>query len=426
MKFSQIFTLFLGLTMAVSTFAITPPLHKIDAFKVIIVEGEDMPSALGLPLDALSLAAMVDGVMEPVPLQIDQYNTGGAIYFEGWSVPMAGSPKLLDPTDKLLFLFKDAGERRDPRAPYDGDMVAGILTRDRDGNERFVYLVRNSRLRSEEQYVRYSAELGLVETDFYNLTYAKENHLKWDDFNYVSYIGERPLDSMKLRLDTGVITSVTDTELNNDQMVALPSSELIGPIRTTTQLEFDLYLFGVSILDLSLQIHHYPKTIMYDVRGIIPEMRRRLLVDPNLSMSIDANKLMGSFMRTSAGPKEPGLVDGKIGEIEQQMLEAGLDPHDNWIWVSTKRNLDVLAFVDYLGDFNEPMGLLLEDDEFREDPPEFFPGQLPNIGYQIKNFPMSGFLGFVVTVFLSDGFAGEPEEFAPYARTLPEIEVRAL
>lgn len=420
------FVLLLGLLISINGYALTPPLHKIDAFKVISIEGEDMPSALGLTLDELSLAAMVDGVMEPVPFQIDQYNTGGAIYFEGWDVPMAGSPELLDPTDKLLFLFKDAGERVNPRVPYDGEMVAEIITRDRDGYERFVYLVRNSRLRSEEQYVRYSAELGLVETDFYNLTYNKENHLKWDDFNAVSYVGGRPLDSMKLRLDTGIITSVTDTELTNDQLVAVPSSELIGPIRTTTQLTFDLYLFGVSILDLSLQIHHYPKAIIYDVRGIIPEVRRRLLVDPSLSMSIDANKLMGAAMRTSAGPKEPGIVDGEIGEIEKQMIEAGLDPHSNWIWVTTKRNLDILSFVDYLGDFNEDMGLILEDDEFREDPPEFFPGQLPNIGYNIKDFPMSGFLGFTVSLFMSDGFAGEPEQFAPYARTLPEIEIRAM
>lgn len=426
MKFPKYVLLLVGFLLSTSGFALTPPLHKIDAFKVITIEGEDIPSAIGLSLGELSLAAMVDGVMEPVPYQIDQYNTGGAIYFEGWDVPMAGSPDLLDPTDKLLFLFKDASERRDPRVPYDGEMVAEILTRDRDGHERFVYLVRNSRLRSEEQYVRYSAELGLVETDFYSLTYNKENHLKWDDFNYTSYVGERPLDSMKLRLDMGIITPITDTELNNDQLVALPSGELIGPIRTTTQLQFDLYLFGVSILELSLQIHHYPKGVMYDVRGIMPEFRRKMLIDPQLSMSIDANKLMGSSMRTSAGPKEPGIVDGKVGDIEKQMIEAGLDPHNNWIWVTTKRNLDILAFVDYLGDFDEPMGLLLEDDEFREDPPEYFPGQLPNIGYEIQDFPMEGFLGFVVSIFLSDGFSGEPEDFAPYARTLPDIEVRAL
>ena len=426
MKFSQIVTLFLGLTMAVSTFAITPPLHKIDAFKVIIVEGEDMPSAVGLPLDDLSLAAMVDGVMEPIPYQIDQYNVGGAVYFEGWDVPLAGSPDVLDPTDKLLFLFKDAGEKYDGKVPYDGTLIAEILTLDRDGHKRYVYLVKVSRLRSDEQYVRYSSDLGVVETDFYSLQYDTENHLVWDDFTIYSFVGERPLDSMKLRLDTGVITPITNIGLNNAQMVAVPSAERIGPIRTTTQLDFTLHVLAVPFLQLSLQIHHYPKLVMYEARGTIPELRRKLLRNPSLSMSLDANKLMGASLRTSAGPKQPGIVDGTIDEIEKQMIEAGLDPHNNWIWASSKRNFDVLAFVDYLGDFNEPMGLLLEDDEFSEDPPEAFPGQLPNMGFRITDFPMEGFIGFVVSLFLSDGFDGEPEDFASYARTLPDIEVRAL
>ncbi len=418
--------LLLSLTISAQCYALLPPLHQIDAFKVITLEGEDVPWVLGWQLEELSLAAMVDGVMEPIPFQIDQYNTGGAIYFEGWHVPMAGEPDLMDATDKILFLFKDAGARRDPRAPYDGEMVAEIVTRDRNGVERFVYLVRNSRLRSDEQYVRYSAEIGLVETDFYSLRYNKKNHLKWDDFSYVNYMGERPLDSMKLRLNTGVLTSVTDTELNNDQMIALPTGEIIGPIRTTTQLDFNLYLFNVSILQLSLQIHHYPKSIMYDVRGIIPTLRRKMLVDPTLTMSIDANRLLGASTYTSAWPDQPGIVDGVVDENEKQMIEAGLDPKDNWIWVTSKRNLDILAFVDYLGDFDQPMSLLYEDDLERHDPPEVFPGQMPNVGYGIDEFPMNGFIGFVVSMFISGGFEGDPQQFAPYARTLPDMEVRAL
>ncbi|MCP5017170.1 hypothetical protein [Ketobacter alkanivorans] len=426
MNLAKYTVLLLVLIFSTQSFALIPPLRQIDAFKVISVEGEDVPWVLGWSLDELSLAAMVDGVMEPIPFQIDQYNTGGAIYFEGWHIPMSGSPNLMDGTDKILFLFKDAGPRLDPRVPFDGEMVAEVVTRDRDGVERFVYLVRNSRLRSEEQYVRYSAELGLVETDFYSLRYNKKNHLQWDDFSYVNYVGERPLDSMKLRLNTGILTSVTDTELNNNQMIALPTGEIIGPIRTTTQLDFNLYLFGVSILQLSMQIHHYPKSIMYDVRGIIPELRRKLLVDPSLTMSLDANRLLGAETRTSAWPDKFGTVDGVVDDNELKMIEAGLDPANNWLWVTSKRNLDILAFVDYLGDFNEPMALLYKDDLEKYEPPEVFPGQMPNVGYGITSFPMTGFIGFVVSLFVSDGYEGDPNEFAPYARTLPDLEVRAM
>ena len=406
--------------------AMAPPLSSIDAFKVIMVDGEDMPMALGESLDDLSLAAIVDNVLEPIPFQFDQYNIGGAIYFDGWEVPLAGDIKLLDATDKLLFLFKDAGSRRKPTDLYDGQVLAEIMLKDSAGFERFVYLVKGSRLRSEEQYVRYSSELGLVETDFYQLRYNKKNHLKWDDFQATNFVGERPLDSMKLRLNAGLVTSIAPTELNNDDLVALPTGERIGPIRTTTQLDFTMWLLKLPILKLSLQIHHYPKFVMYDVRGVIPEMRRLLLNDPSITMSLDANRLIGSTIRMANGPKEPAIVDGHISEIEEEMRKVHFTPQDNWFWVSTKRNLDIVAFLDYLGDFDEPLSPFLEDDLVKEDPPEIFPGQLPNVGYKINSFPMRGFLGFVVSIYISDEFDGEPEVFTRQMRTVPEMQIRPM
>ena len=89
MNLAKYTLLLLTLVFSAQSYAILPPLQQIDAFKVISLEGEDIPWVLGWKLDELSLAAMVDGVMEPIPFQIDQYNTGGAIYFEGWHVPMA-------------------------------------------------------------------------------------------------------------------------------------------------------------------------------------------------------------------------------------------------------------------------------------------------------------------------------------------------
>lgn len=415
----------LCLTANVSA-AMLPPLKAIDAFKVIAIEGEDLPMALGMPLEDLSVAAIVDNVLEPVPYQFDQYNIGGAVYFSGWEVPLAGDIQLLDATDKLLFLFKDAGPRRRPNDIFDGEIIAEIMLKDSAGVDRFVYLVKGSRLRSEEQYVRYSSELGLVETDFYQLRYNKGNHLKWDDFQATNFVGERPLDSMKLRLNAGLVTSLVPTELNNDDLVALPTGERIGPIRTTTQLDFTLYLVKLPLLKLSLQIHHYPKHVMYDVRGVMPEIRRRLLDDPSITMSLDANRLIGATIRMANGPKEPGIVDGIISPLEEEMRKTPFTPQENWYWVSTKRNLDVVAFLDYLGDFNEPVSPFLEDDMTKEDPPEVFPGQLPNVGYRINSFPLEGFVGFVVSVFVSDGFDGEPEVFTQQMRSVPEIQVRPL
>ncbi|MCG8537904.1 MAG: hypothetical protein MI808_22670, partial [Pseudomonadales bacterium] len=408
-----------------SLWAMLPPLPANEAFKVITIEGEDLPSMVGLPLDQLSLAAMVDGQMEPIPFQIDQYNIGGAVYFDGWEVPMAGAADKMDTTDKLLFVFKDAGERRSARSIYDGDIISEIILRDQQGIERFVYVVLNSRLRSEEQYVRYSAQIGQVETDFYSLTYNAENHLIWDDFRYNSYVGERPLDALKLVLNGGILTSIAEVELDTENLIAVPKGELIGPIRTTTQLDFVVYFMGLPILNFGIQIHHYPKSLTYDVRGTIPEFRRMMVRNPIITMSIDANDLMGATVQTSGIPSVEGLVNGKLDDTEIQIIDAGLDPHNNWIWLNSKRNIDFISYVDYIGEFDSSMRLLYTDDPNATSKNELFPGQTPNLGYVIEEFPMDGFVGIVVSLYMSDGFTGNPSEFAPYTRTLPEIEVRS-
>ncbi|MDX1694927.1 MAG: hypothetical protein R3208_14265 [Ketobacteraceae bacterium] len=419
------FVLFLQAGGAVQAYSevTLPPLDRIDAYKVIQISGKDVPNALGVDISELSLAAIIDDVLEPVPYQIDEYNTGGAIYFENWDVPIDGTKDLMDPNDKLLFMFKDAGPRKEKHHFVDGELVAEIQLTDKKGIKRYAYLLRHSKLRSQEQYVRYSSELAQVETDFYSLTYDKENHLKWIDFTARNFVGEPPLDSMKIRMEGGLVTPITQTSLDNDEFVALPIGEVTGPIRSTTQLKVTLWLMNLPILKISLQLHHYPKAMLYDVRVLMPSVRRKLLVDPVLTLSTEGNKLLGATMRTALGPKNGGIVDGVIDATEQQMIESGINQTQNWIWASTQRNLDLVAFFNFLGDTNEPIALQLLDSFDNEDPPERFVGQLPNLGYKILNFPQSGFFGFVVSIYLDQGFEGAPEIFTQDLRTPPEIRV---
>ena len=419
-------TLFLIVSNFSHAYTVLPPLDQIDAYKVIQIEGLDIPNALGLQRQDLSLAAIVDDVMEPIPYQIDEYNTGGAVYFDGWDVPVSGALKSFDEADKLLFVYKDAGSRKPPQAFVDGEVVAEIELQGSDSHNRYVYLLKNSKLRSQEQYVRYSSELGRVETDFYSLTYDKENHLKWLDFTSWDFIGEPPLDSLKIRMEAGLVSSLAPTVLTNDDFVALPKGEVIGPIRTTSQLEITLWLANIPVMNISLQMHHYPKSLLYDVRVMMPRVRRQLLVDPVLSMSFEGNKLLGATIHTAKGPTVGGIVDGIIDENEQRMIESGVTISDNWIWVATQRNLDLVAFFEYIEEASAPISLQLMDSLDNDDPPERFPGQLPNLGYKILNFPNSGFFGFTVAMFAERSFSGQPEDFTSRLRTGPDVKINYL
>ncbi|MEZ5505973.1 MAG: hypothetical protein R3F38_08280 [Gammaproteobacteria bacterium] len=84
-----------------------------------------------------------------------------------------------------------------------------------------------------------------------------------------------------------------------------------------------------------------------------------------------------------------------------------------------------MAYLDYLGNFNELVSPLIEDDLTAFDPPEVFPGRLPNLGYVIHSFPEQGFMGLVVSIFLMIVWKVipwcSPGSYVP----LPEIEVRS-
>ena len=400
------------------------PLPAIDAFKAIMIDGMELPNAVGKPIKEFSLAAIIDGDMEPIPFQIDEYNEGGAVYFEDWGVPIAGSKGILDNEDKLLFIYKDAGPRLQSHHRYDGDVVQEITLSSSSGQLRYVYLMQNSRLVSEEQYVRYSSDEAVVETDFYSITYDKENQLNWIDFSIVNYDGEEnPFDSLKIRLETGIISSLIKTELNNESLVAIPKGERIGPIRTTTQMELTFWLLKLPILKVSLQLHHFPSSLLYDVRTMLPAARRKMLADPKIYLSLEGNKLYGMETRTAAGPKTPAITNGSIDAIEQQHIAEGISIEDNWIWATTLRKLDFLAFFNFNSDRTQEISLHYNDDLTAVDLPERFVGQLPNVGYKIHTLPESGFFGFTVGIHLSNEFEGEPEIFTEQIRRLPDISV---
>lgn len=403
--------------------ALAPLDPQIDEYKPILVDGDNIPAALGKRIETLSLQAVIDGQMEPVPFQIDEYNTGGAVYFKEWNVPIDGSEGVLDTNDKLLFLFKDAGARRETYQVMDGKALSEIELTDDTGAKRYVYLVEGSRLRSEEQYVRYSTDIGQVETDFYSLTYNKKNQLNWDEFSYAAFKGEKPLDTMKIRLNGGLFTEMSTITLNNKNFIAKPTGEHVGPVRTTSQMEITMWMFNLPILEISYQVHHYPKSMLYDVRVVMPEVRRKILANPMLSMSLDANNLLECTLRTELGPKQAAIVDGVMSPLEQEFLKSSVTPEHNWLWLSTHRDLDVLAFFNYLGETREPLSLVYADDLNLVDPPERFKGLVPNAGYRIDNFPMSGFFGFVVSLYLSEGYEGKPEKFSEAVRSMPTLRV---
>jgi len=396
-------------------------LHIIDKQRVVEVLGSAMSNIVGESIEEFTLFSVKDDALVPVPFQFNEYDIEGYVYFKSSKIDVDGFISVLDDNDKLLFMLSDAGPQKTARHRSDGEIVEEITVQLSTGEERFVYLVKGSRLEPDTQYVRYSTELGQVETDQYSLRVDPDNALNWIKFDWDNFTGKDqgdPLDTMKIRIHAGVVTPLTKLSIGNRQMVAEPLEERPGPIRATTQYKITAIVLGIPFLTMNLQIHRSAYTITYDVRVEMPETRRRLLHNPTLSLSLDGNALYGATYRTALGPKAHAKVDGKVSAFEEQLVERGLNNEHNWIWLTSGKNFDIVAILDVPKDQHLPPGFFLKDDPEVVDKPERYVGQLPNIGYLIKDLPKKGFFFININLHFSDGIEGmDPNQYVDLMNT---------
>ncbi len=82
----------------------------------------------------------------------------------------------------------------------------------------------------------------------------------------------------------------------------------------------------------------------------------------------------------------------------------------------------MLAFMSVPEYFNSPIKLLYEDSDKIKDAPERFPGQGPNIGYRIEDFPAGKILIFKANLVFTDNIEGTtPALFAEQMQAQPHV-----
>lgn len=408
--------------------ASTSELTIIDQQRVVQIPANKLTSANGERLNNLSLVAISNGQLKPIPFQFDELDVEGFVYFKSSMVDIDGYISVLDGNDQLLFMLLDAGERKPANLKVDGKLLAEITVQTSMGESKYVYLVKDSLLRSDKNYVRYSEELGRVETDHYTLQVDPENAMNWHRFTWDEYTGINkgdPLDTMKIRVSAGVGTPLTRLTLSNKQMVAEPLESKSGPVRAITAYKLTAIVLGIPFLSMNMQIRETPYNITYDVRLIMPKMRRKMLFSPSLTLTLDGNQLYGTEIRTALGPKAPAIVDGELSAFEQQLIEKGVNNDDNWIWLHTGDNFDIVSILN-VPDRRLPLGFFLVDDEKKEDKPERYEGQLPNIGYLIKDLPSEGLFYIQVNLFFSNNLGGiAPEKYVALMKKQPDFKINA-
>lgn len=405
-----------------------------DQTRVVSLSPKDLPALKDRNPKGYSLAAVKNGRLVPIPYQIDERRESSFIYMKEKSKkdkendPLVGKELFFDGNDELIFMFKDAGDRLKSLMQVDGSLVSEIELDNYAGQKKYVYLVKDAVRESDTYYVRFSSELGRVETDYYALKVDPKNAFMWEEFYYDSFVGAkpgRPIDTIKLRMESNAL-AVVPLNLNNKHMVAEVVAEKSGPIRSTTEYKVTLRLLASPVMNFDLQIVHHEQSFSYNSRVTIPAFRRRLVSKAAMNASVDFNDLIGATVTTSATPTLTGIVDGETSEVEEKMKAASfkLNEH-NWIFMGTKDGFSMLN--DFIVETQEelPMGVVYEESKDVELAPEYFKGQMPMLGFYMLKTPLKGFMQITnTTKMYSDPIDIPPAEFAKL--TTRDLKVKVI
>jgi len=423
-------------------------LNDVEQYKVVTLTPQQIPDLGTYPMARYSLFSIRNDSFEPIPYQFDEMTEDGFVYvegadslaltIEGVKSHLKGTLGFFDKDDQLLFMLRDAGPRQKKGMVSPGVIEAEISVKAADGKTRYVYLVRDPILHSDDQYVRYSSELGRAETDYYSLKVDQENALVWDEFYFDSFSGanpKQPFDTMKLGMNGHVLPAAAiPVYLTNASIRAKALAEKSGPIRATTVFRMTLKFLGIPWFVGKLQIRHTESSIAYDFILRMPELRRQAMGNLRAKMTMDGRDLQGSKVVFSVTPEKTAMVDGKLDELESEMDGYELDiVGNNWIWLDTGKKFATMMTFELshskklsLKGNSPRVRFQYKDDEEKKQHHEFYKGQLPDAGFEVK-LPQTG---RVKMSFMYDMFASNIKmsaaDVAEALYKMPEVNVTRL
>lgn len=394
--------------------------------QVVIIKPDRLPALEGKAITELSLVSLKQGSFKPIPYQIDEINEDGSVHIEGVDSlalkvegadsELSGKPQVFDSNDEMLFMLRDAGEKKTDKDPYaGGKMIAEIEVISIDNRRRYVYVVQGALLKSEQAYVRYSASLGRVETDKYSLKVNDKNAIIWDEFQFFSFQGkhpQQPIDTLKVGVRANVIPlGFVPVYLHNGHLKATPLAEKTGPIRAITTYRQTLSYLRVPLFAGKLQIFHYESKVQYNFVIRIPEGRRQLVANLKFRLSTDGRELDNADIVFSSKADFIGKVDGLVSDAEKSVVDITPELHQkNWIWLDSHERFAMLTTFDINqqtqvdSDFNKPkLEFRFKDNQEEKDKPEFYKGQSPDAGFVVK-MPQFGkiFINYSINMFDQD------------------------
>ncbi len=354
----------------------------------------------GLPLEGFRLFSSRQGVLAPVPFQIDEVDAEGLFVLPEGLEPNRDRGRrgkereregAMDTNDELVFMAGDLGDRvcRE-QWPSSAGKGAEIQVRDpRTGGTGWCYLFwfRNPPPPSPVDYVRYAREEDRIYAGTFSLGYSPDR-----DLVYTTHLTLAPepgsfpvniMDRINIRFSATIFLRSITFSRNEDDFVSEVIAYKDGPVRVMRRVANSMRLvMGIKT----------PKIIAYSV------YYRDAIETPNiLSLPVSMASVARSAYfeggtdhnRNALGMRfySPNNMQGVLVDGRMSPEELAMDFGEHGWTLLTGRQGHVISLVEMGEKIRNVLSkkLIYLDDMFASNAPEGEPGTTPKVGFSLEN-----------------------------------------
>ncbi len=351
----------------------------------VVVFGEDVPALEGTMPDRLAVLAFRNGVLEPIPFQMDERNPFGFLILDqGPFAETDSDGGRFDENDELVFLVSDAGDRA-PASIWasqpDSDLHAEVELSDPVSHQKaWAYVARFPTAdapRSPIRYVTYDPQTDRVTTSVFSMGFPDDGEGNRRAYpNYLSVStdaggsGKNLLDRLKLRTEAQILWGLLSFSRTEDEFRSKLLAWRVGPVRAIRRVETAMHLmFGIYAPPIAVDNIYYRDFLeapnVMDVPVNLGSVLSKLSIRAGLDLSHEAH---GMHVVTADNHDVPPL-DGVMSEAEKHLVTE----HQTW-QLATGPGGTIMSRVIMGPTLPLEQRLYYMDDDSITDPPEFVPG----------------------------------------------------
>jgi len=368
------------LAFAGALFAKAAPLaDRVDA---VVIKGGMLPSELlGFDIESYRVFALQGSRLSVIPMQIDECGPDGAILLKQGPQGGEGDGKF-DPADELAFMARDAGGPLPPVAPKGCDKTAALAIKDEAAGAEGHVLVafcQDPPPLSSKRYARYDAEERMVSTERYSLGWKKAAVYYYDHIS----INNSPdmLDRLKVRCTVGKwgLQYTFDEEFFKNRFLGFTD----GPVRVVWHSENYWSLGPLGKLRIPSHSQFFSEYAVLENPMDVRFNPAILGLDFNVLIAHDLNleEGRGYSMCANTVPDCVPLGPELSGEMAEAMAAADMV----WGGIKGPQGALITHFVPDPGLTLRVVGSLKYGEEV-SDPPEYHPGCMPLLGFNLINW----------------------------------------